>query len=197
MTIPEPQESRIEPHAAHGGWALTRARWVRRGERLGRWVLPGGLPLVEAVLLLLRLGMAAVFVGAALPKIAAPDLFALSVHNYQMLPAWGVNTIAILLPWLELVIGICLGLGIWSRASAVVMTGLMIVFMIALVSAAARGLSISCGCFEVSEGAEHSSLVGAALRDVAFLLGAVLLVRFGGGPRPLALLARARRRQSA
>lgn len=192
MTIPGPQESRIETRAT--GRPLA-ARWAQRSEQLGRWALPGGLSLADAVLLLVRLGMAAVFIAAALPKIAAPDLFALSVHNYQMLPAWGVNAVAVLLPWLELVIGVCLGLGIWTRASAVIMTGLMIVFMIALASAAARGLSISCGCFEVGEGAEHSSsLIWAALRDVAFLLGSVLLVRFGGGPRPLALLTRTRER---
>ena len=149
-------------------------------------------------LLLVRLGMAAVFVGAALPKIAAPDLFALAVHNYQILPPWGVNALALFLPWLELVIGICLGLGFWSRASALVMTGLMIVFMIALTSAAARGLSISCGCFEVGEhAAGASSLVWAALRDLAFLGGAGLLVRCDDGPSPLQWWRRRRDRKRA
>ncbi len=187
MTVPGSQESRIDPQASG---RLFRTRWARRGE-LGRLALPGGLRLVDAVLLLVRLGMAAVFVGAALPKIAAPDLFALSVHNYQMLPPWGVNALAVLLPWLELVTGVCLGLGIWTRASATIMTCLMVVFMIALASAASRGLSISCGCFEVGEGAEHPSLIWPALRDVVFLLGAVLLVRFGGGPPLHSLLTRA------
>ncbi|MFQ5601120.1 MAG: MauE/DoxX family redox-associated membrane protein [Candidatus Krumholzibacteriia bacterium] len=143
-----------------------------------------------AVLLLLRLGMAAVFVGAAVPKIAEPDLFALAVHNYQMLPAWGVNGMAIALPWLELVIGLCLGLGIWRRASALIMAVLMVVFMIALASAKARGLDIACGCFEVGAEAEHSSLVLDVLRDLAFLAGAVILVRWDEGPRPLDLLLR-------
>ena len=187
MTVPGSQESRIDPQENGRPFGT---RGARRAE-LERWALPGGLPLVEAVLLLVRLGMAAVFVSAALPKIAAPDLFALSVHNYQMLPPWGVNALAVLLPWLELVIGVCLGLGIWTRASAAIMSGLMVVFMIALGSAASRGLSISCGCFEVGEGAKHPSLIWPALRDVVFLLGTVLLVRFGGGPALHSLLRRA------
>ena len=152
---------------------------------------------VPLVLVLLRLGMAAVFIGAAIPKIAAPDLFALSVHNYQMLPAWGVNALAIFLPWLELVVGACLAVGVWSRASALVMAAMMVVFMVALASAAARGLSISCGCFEVGEHPEQSSLVWAALRDVVFLAAAVILVRCDGGPSPLGMVWARRRTHGA
>jgi len=145
-----------------------------------------------AILLLLRLGMAFVFVAAALPKIMAPDLFASNVFNYQMLPHWGVNVLAVGLPWLELVVGLCLGLGIWTRASALLMSGMMVVFMIALASASARGLDISCGCFEVgAEGGEgHGTLLWAVLRDVVFLAASLLLVRFQDAPRPIDLLRR-------
>src|SRR5262245_20465670 len=153
----------------------TRAAAPGRGQRL-----------VALGLLFLRLGMAAVFIVAALPKIAAPDLFALSVHNYQILPPWGVNALALFLPWLELIIGLCLGLGLWSRASALLMAGLMVVFMVALISAAALGLSISCGCFEVGEHASGgSTVVWAVLRDLGFLLASILLVRFDAAPSPL------------
>ena len=148
-------------------------------------------------LLLVRLGMAAVFVGAAAPKIADPDLFALSIHNYQMLPAWGVNALAILLPWIELVAGVCLGLGLWRRASALVMAALLVVFMVALGAAAARGLNISCGCFEVDAEGGHGSLVWAALRDILFLAAAIVLVRYADGPRPIDLVLRHRKRAQA
>jgi uncharacterized membrane protein YphA (DoxX/SURF4 family) len=153
--------------------------WTQQDTMTGRsWVR-------AALLLALRFGMAVVFIGAAIPKIQAPDLFALNIYNYQILPAWGVNAMAVLLPWLELVIGVGLGLGIWSRACALTMTGLMSVFLVALVTAAVRGLNISCGCFEVGEQTAGSSLIWAALRDLAFLVAAVLLVRTDGGPRPL------------
>ncbi len=147
---------------------------------------------LSGVLLLVRLGMAAVFIAAALPKIQSPDLFASDVFNYQMLPNWGVNVVAIGLPWLELVVGVCLGLGIWTRASALWMAGMMVVFMIALASATARGLDISCGCFEVGAEGGHGSLVWAVLRDVAFLVGALALVKFQDAPSPIDLFRRVR-----
>lgn len=142
------------------------------------------------VLLLLRLGMAGVFIAAAVPKIQAPDLFAISILNYQMLPPWGINAMAIVLPWLELVIGLCLGLGLWRRASALVMAGLMVVFMIAYASARLRGLDIACGCFEVGEESAPASAAWVILRDTALLLVALVLVRWDGGPRPLDLVLR-------
>lgn len=155
------------------------------------------LHLGDFVLLVLRFGLAAVFIVAALPKIAAPDLFAGNVHNYQMLPPWAVNSLALVLPWLELFVGLGLALGIWSRASALVMAGLMVVFMIAYSTARARGLDIACGCFEVGTDAESASMAWVVLRDLGLIVAAVLLVRFDGGPAPLELVRRLARRKPA
>jgi uncharacterized membrane protein YphA (DoxX/SURF4 family) len=138
--------------------------------------------MAPVLLVVLRLAMAAVFIAAALPKIRDPDLFAAAIFNYKMLPPWGVNTLALVLPWLELAIGVLLALGVWVRASAAWMVVLMIAFMTAFVSATARGLDIACGCFEVAEGAKPTSPWWVVLRDSAMLGAAVVLWRFGGGP---------------
>jgi uncharacterized membrane protein YphA (DoxX/SURF4 family) len=144
---------------------------------LGRWIL-----------LLLRLGLATVFIVFAIPKIAAPDLFAGNIFNYQMLPAWAVNLMALVLPWLELFVGICLALGIWMRASAMLIAGLMVMFMIAYGSARARGLDIACGCFEVgSQAKPASSDLGAAARFELLGRG----IGLGALPGRLAVPARA------
>jgi uncharacterized membrane protein YphA (DoxX/SURF4 family) len=134
-------------------------------------------------LVALRLGMAIVFIAAAAPKIREPDLFASAIYNYKMLPPWGVNTLALVLPWLELFIGVLLALGIWVRASAAWMASLMVVFMVAFVFATSRGLDIACGCFEVGEGAKPTSPWRVVLRDSAMLAAALVLLRFGGGSR--------------
>jgi len=155
------------------------------------------LRLWDYVLIALRYSLAAVFIVFAIPKIAAPDLFAGNIHNYQMLPSWAVNAMALVLPWLELFVGLGLALGLWSRASAFVMAGLMVVFMVAYASARARGLDIACGCFEVGQEAEASSPVWVVMRDVGLLVGAVLLVAFDGGPKPVDLLRRLRNRRPA
>ena len=142
------------------------------------------------ILLALRLGLAGVFIAAAVPKILEPDLFASNIYNYQMLPAWGVNAMAIGLPWLELVIAVCIGLGLWTRASALIVCMLMVVFVIAFASATSRGLNISCGCFEVGEGHAASSFLWVLGRDFAFLVAGLLLVRFPNAPAPVHLLRR-------
>jgi uncharacterized membrane protein YphA (DoxX/SURF4 family) len=147
----------------------------------------------DVILLLLRLGLAAVFIVFAIPKIAAPDLFAGNIFNYQMLPAWAVNWMAMVLPWLELFAGICLALGIWSRATAILMAGLMVVFMVAYGSARARGLDIACGCFEVGSEAKPSSAAWIFLRDTSFLVAACILARYDRSPLQLV----ARRAESA
>lgn len=136
---------------------------------------------MQAVLLLVRLAMAAVFLVAAIPKIQAPDLFAASVHPYEMLPAWGVNIVAVVLPWLELFVGVLLLLGVWWRASAWWMVAMMVVFMTAFLIATARGLHIACGCFEVGENAEPTAAWWVVLRDSSFLVGAWIVARFGPG----------------
>jgi uncharacterized membrane protein YphA (DoxX/SURF4 family) len=142
------------------------------------------------LLLVVRLGLSAVFLSAAIPKILEPDLFASSIYNYQMMPAMGVNIMAIALPWLELVVGICIGLGLWTRANGLIASILMVVFVIAFASATARGLNISCGCFEVGEGHAASSFLWVLLRDFAFLVAGLLMVRFPDAPAPLHLLRR-------
>jgi uncharacterized membrane protein YphA (DoxX/SURF4 family) len=96
--------------------------------------------------------------------------------------------LAIGLPWLELVIGACLLLGLWTRASALLVSILMVVFIIAFASAKARGLNISCGCFEVGQAHGASSLILVLLRDAAFLGAGLLLVRVPKAPSILNLL---------
>lgn len=144
-------------------------------------------PVLRLFLLAVRLGLAAVFLWSAAPKIAAPDLFAWNVHNYQILPPWGVNTMAITLPWLELVVGIFLLVGWWTRASATIVALLMSMFMAGFVMATARGLNVSCGCFEVGQGHAATPLWQVLLRDAAFLMAALLLMRFPWAPSLMSL----------
>jgi uncharacterized membrane protein YphA (DoxX/SURF4 family) len=151
----------------------------------------------DAALLVVRLGLAAVFVGAAIPKIAAPDLFAGAIFNYQMLPAWGVNAVALVLPWLELFVGLGLALGIWSRASALLVAGMMLVFIAAFSTAKARGLDIACGCFEMGKGENPTSIAWVVVRDLGLCAAALVVARFADSPGLLGLVRRFGGRGSA
>ena len=95
----------------------------------------------------LRLFLGVVFVYASYDKILNPQAFAKAVYNYQILPDAAVNLVALTLPWLELVIGVCLVGGIWLPGATVVSSGLLIMFISALIFNQLRGLDIHCGCF--------------------------------------------------
>ena len=133
--------------------------------------------------LVVRLYLGWVFVYASVHKIANPAGFAVDVATYDMLPLWAVNVVAIVLPWCELVAGGCLLVGFRARAAALSCAVMMVVFMIALASALARGLDMSCGCFASSSAAEEDPISYLTmLRDSAWLLCALYVTLADGRP---------------
>ena len=82
-----------------------------------------------------------------------PDLttFAQDVVNYHVPPRALANLVAITLPWIELLAGGLVVLGLWKRASAWVITAMMVMFLAAIGWAVAHGYDIRCGCFGTIE----------------------------------------------
>jgi uncharacterized membrane protein YphA (DoxX/SURF4 family) len=76
------------------------------------------------------------------------------VGNYHLLPETAERVLALALPVLELIVGACLILGVLDAGASLLVLGLMIVFTAAVASAVARGLDISCGCFDTEDGAK-------------------------------------------
>ncbi|MEV1295832.1 MauE/DoxX family redox-associated membrane protein [Pseudonocardia sp. NPDC049635] len=133
-----------------------------------------------------RLGLAAVWLVSGIGKLADPLQAAVAVDAYEVLPAPAVPFVATVLPLLELALGALLLLGVGTRLAAVVSALLLVGFVIGLVQAWARGLSIDCGCFggggPVEPGEER--YLSSLLRDLGFLGLAVWL-----SVRPRTLLA--------
>lgn len=90
------------------------------------------------------------FVAAALPKIVDPPGFAHMIYNYRLVPGVVVNPMALVLPWLELLAGLALVLGIWREAANAWIGALLVVFIVAITVNLARGNAIDCGCFDTS-----------------------------------------------
>ncbi|NIM01056.1 MAG: DoxX family membrane protein [Acidobacteria bacterium] len=88
-----------------------------------------------------------VFVVAGLAKIGDMSTFATQVHNFRLTPVALENLVAMTLPWIEVVAGTALILGVRRRGAAWICAGLMVVFTLAVGQAAARGLDFECGCF--------------------------------------------------
>jgi uncharacterized membrane protein YphA (DoxX/SURF4 family) len=119
-----------------------------------------------------RLVVGGVFIYASLDKVLHPEAFARIVFNYHLVPAPLINLAAITLPWVELGVGLFLVLGIWTRASGLILTTLVVVFLIALSINWFRGVSLECGCFTVSSGAK-GAIGDLIVRDLLLLLAAV------------------------
>lgn len=94
-----------------------------------------------------RLILGFLFVIVAIGKIYEPGAFANEISNYNILPQQLVNISALILPWLELIIGILLISGVRVKANSIIAAILLIAFIAAVASAMARGLDINCGCY--------------------------------------------------
>ena len=124
------------------------------------------------VVLVAQVAIALVFMAAALGKISDPASFAKQIHYFRLVPMGFENTVAIMLPWIELVAALALLMRAHPRSGAMVTAGLMVLFVAVVAAALARGLDIECGCFGTSD----ASRVGGAklLENVGLLALAVV-----------------------
>ena len=129
---------------------------------------------------LLRVALGAVFIVASLDKIQNPEAFATTIANYRLLPYTVINGMAIVLPWLEVVTGTLLVLGVWIRASTTLVWGLLLLFSVAISQALVRGLDISCGCFSTNPVAERMSW-WTLICDLIWLSWGILIWIFDHG----------------
>jgi protein-disulfide isomerase/uncharacterized membrane protein YphA (DoxX/SURF4 family) len=124
-----------------------------------------------------RLGLAAVFLYAGWEKLQDPRAFVRAVRAYQATPEFLSQGIGYGLPVLEICIALLLVFGVITRAAAIVAGSLLVVFLIGIIQAAARGIKLQCGCFGgggATTGA--TSYLLDVLRDVGLLVLAVYLI---------------------
>jgi len=135
-----------------------------------RFSAVGGLLSSSYATLVSRIILGGVFLVAGATKIANPGALAAAIRSYELpLPEWFVSLSAHALPYLEVLLGLYLLAGLFTKISAWATNGLTLLFLLALVQGAARGLEIDCGCFGTSADAEGSNLWLAAARDVGLL----------------------------
>ncbi|MEJ8278535.1 MauE/DoxX family redox-associated membrane protein [Pseudonocardia spirodelae] len=139
----------------------------------------------------LRLGLAAVWLVSGVVKLSEPFTTSVAVAAYRVLPDALVTPVALVLPPVEVALGLLLLAGFATRLAAVVGALLVAAFVAGLVQAWARGLAIDCGCFGGGGPVDpDDTRYGLSLlRDLAFLAAAVFLA-----VRPRTLCALDRRR---
>ena len=94
-----------------------------------------------------RLVLGGVLLAAGLLKYQHLDKSQMAVRAYELLPIAIANVIGIVLPFLEIGMGLLLILGAGTRIVGLAGAVLMLIFVIGISQAWARGLSIDCGCF--------------------------------------------------
>jgi uncharacterized membrane protein YphA (DoxX/SURF4 family) len=129
-----------------------------------------------------RLVLGAVLVVAGAVKVGDPDASVRAVEAYELLPSAPATVVGWGLPFLEVAIGLLLLVGLGTRPAALAGGVLMAVFIAAVASAWARGLTIDCGCFggggQVAPG--QTAYLQEILRDLGLLALAGWLVRYPG-----------------
>jgi hypothetical protein len=110
------------------------------------------------------------FIYASYYKILAPADFAKIVYGYDLFPHAAINLIAIILPFIELVAGLALILGIYPRSAVLIINGMLIAFIVVLSINLIRGHEFDCGCFSVKKAGYLSSAKPTLVRDIIYLM---------------------------
>jgi uncharacterized membrane protein YphA (DoxX/SURF4 family) len=97
--------------------------------------------------LVIRLVLGGVLLAASWHKLLDPYASVASVRAYDLLPEPLVKLLGYSLPIIEVLVGLCLVLGLITRVTGVFAAGLMVMFVIGIASVWARGMEIDCGCF--------------------------------------------------
>jgi len=128
---------------------------------------------VSYVVLVLRIVLGAIFIVAGVSKIGHASLFAAEIAGFRILPQIVIAPLALVLPFLELLLGAYLILGLFTRAAAWIAVLLLALFDGAIASAVVRGMTVNCGCFGPND--TTVTTWSEVARDAAFVVLAVVV----------------------
>jgi len=136
---------------------------------MGRWIYHAA-----------RIGLAVAFLAAGAIKLGRPEVFAVTVKAFGILPEALVGPLSVFLPCLE--IAAALMLLFEARGGLALTTGLLLLFVAVLVHALRMGLDIDCGCYGPSDPEREAfgSIREALWRDGAMLAAAGYLYWWRG-----------------
>jgi hypothetical protein len=132
--------------------------------------------MVQGLLLTGRFCLALVFIVSGFEKLLGPsENFLYVLQAYNVFPSFLEHLASVVFPWIELVLGVFLMLGLWLRFSllgiAVVSGALILIVLQAII----RQLPIdNCGCFG---DLIHLPLRGVILIDIVDLAIALLCLK--------------------
>ena len=123
-----------------------------------------------------------IFIYFSYDKILDPLRFAQLSANYDIIPYNLEYFGALILPWIEMLIGLFLLTGVFIKTSANVALSLMVFFIFMIAQAYLRGKSIDCGCLLTNLSLESASdkriyMLKRIVQDFYFL-ALTLLIKY-------------------
>ncbi len=134
--------------------------------------------MIRATILVLRLLLGGIFLWAGLSKVGEPMQTLATIYSYQIVVPDGLAlAIAHALPWLEILIGVALLLGLIMPFTLAATAAVLLAFTALTAQAWWRELPIDCGCLDLS--ALHPAFAVLTTPGGATLRNLVLLVMTG------------------
>ncbi|MGD8993172.1 MAG: MauE/DoxX family redox-associated membrane protein, partial [Desulfobacterales bacterium] len=117
--------------------------------------------------------LSAIFIYAGGTKLLEPEIFAVLIEAYGIVPKGFIMPVAIGLPLLEVTAGI--GLLFDIRGSLALIAGLLLVFVVVLGYGIGMGLDVDCGCFgpEDPEAEAFHGLGLSVFKDLVMMVGVI------------------------
>ena len=128
-----------------------------------------------------RVILGILFIYASYDKILDPASFSQNIHNYHITPISVENLAALIIPWLELIIGVFLIFGLFLEGTTSILIALLVFFIFILSQAIFRGIDVHCGCFKLEADLGitdfRMELIKRIGEDIIFL-GMAFIVKF-------------------
>lgn len=125
--------------------------------------------ILDILAFLARFGLAAMWIYSGSTKLGNHMGVSQNIAAYEIFTLEWSQYLARVIGPLEIAGGLFLLLGIKIRAAGWVSISVLVMFILGLYSAHARGLEIDCGCFDPSAVQEPSNLLMVIARDVVLI----------------------------
>lgn len=129
------------------------------------------------VLFVIKLTLGITFIYASYHKIADPAEFAKILYGYAIFPGVSINILAITIPFVELIAGFSLILGMFPRSALLIINGLLLAFILLIGFNLLRGHQFDCGCFVFSNQPHTQSNIYLLIRDLLLLVSGIYLLK--------------------
>ncbi len=128
------------------------------------------------ILKVIAFGFAVLFIGAAWHKLSSLDRFEAVLRDYRLLPAFAIRPLSLLIPAIELTLGLSWISGLLPRITALASASLLATYALAMGINLLRGrIYIDCGCgFGASTESEQALSWSLVARNILLIGLAVL-----------------------